>query len=82
MENQWYKEIEDKEILLQGDIINNCPIIIPPNTKYKKGEIITSEVEEYNVIIMSQSCDLVRKKIEFVLVSPIWTLGEFEKSSD
>lgn len=31
---------------------------------------------------MSQSCDLVQKKIDLVLVCPIWPLSEMEKKND
>lgn len=31
---------------------------------------------------MSQSCDLVQRKIYLVIVCPVWPLGEFEKRSD
>jgi len=26
---EWYKIIEDKDNLYQGDFINNCPVVIP-----------------------------------------------------
>ena len=70
----WYELVEGKEIL-QGDIINSCPLIVPPSTI--KDEI-EADVIEYDVIVMSQSCDLIHKKLELVLVCPIWPLSEFE----
>ena len=30
---------------------------------------------------MSQSCDLIQKKLELVLVCPIWPLSEFENKN-
>ncbi len=70
----WYELVEGGE-LFQGDIITSCPLIIPPST-IKVG--IEVDVIEYDVIVMSQSCDLVQKKLELVLVCPIWSLSEFE----
>ena len=76
----WYEIVNGKETLLQGDFINSCPIIAPP--KAIKSNKVSADVIEYDVVIMSQSCDLVHKKLDLVLVCPIWPLSEFEKRSD
>jgi hypothetical protein len=68
----WY-EIVEGDRLLQGDFIKQCQIILPPNT-IELGKV-HAEVIEYDVVIMSQSCDLEQKKLELVLVCPIWTLS-------
>ncbi|MCD6483025.1 MAG: hypothetical protein J7K83_02020 [Candidatus Aenigmarchaeota archaeon] len=73
----WYEIVEGEE-LLQGDIIESCPIIIPPSTIGDGSGSIDVDVIEYDVIIMSQSCDLINKKLELVLVCPVWPLSEFE----
>lgn len=76
----WYAIVEDKEPLLQGDFIDSCPIVIPPATiEFGK---VTAEVMEYDVAIMSQSCDLEQRRIDLVLVCPVWPLSEFEKRND
>ena len=80
MENYpWYKLVNNHEKLMQGDFINNCPIIVPPSEITDSPEV---EIIEYDVIIMSQSCDLVQEKLELVLVCPVFSLSEFEKKSD
>jgi len=76
-EYPWYEIVEGKE-LFQGDIITSCPLIIPPPTIEDE---INADVVEYDVIIMSQSCDLVQNKLELVLVCPIWSLSEFENKN-
>jgi len=76
----WYAVVDDKEPLLQGDFINSCPVVIPP--AIIKLENVSAEVIEYDVTIMSQSCDLEQRKIDLVLVCPFWSLTEFEKRSD
>ena len=76
----WYEKVDRNETLLQGDLVNFCPIIIPP-TSTIIGENIKLEVKEYNVIVMSQSCDLILKKIELVLICPYYSLDEFETMS-
>jgi len=77
MENYpWYKLVDNHEKLMQGDFINNCPIVVPPSEITDKPE---TEIIEYDVIIMSQSCDLVQEKLELVLVCPVFLLREFEE---
>jgi hypothetical protein len=54
----------------------SCPVVIP--TKLIESEKVSAEVLEYDVVIMSQSCDLDHRKIDLVLVCPIWLISEFE----
>jgi len=72
----WYEKVKGEEIL-QGDIIVSCPLVLPP-IKIEKENPINVDIIEYDVIVMSQSCDLVQKKLELVLVCPIWPLSEYE----
>ena len=78
-EYPWYEVVDGKE-LFQGDIINSCPLIIPPST-IENGKDVGVDVFEYNVIVLSQSCDLIQNKLALVLVCPIWTLSEFENKN-
>jgi len=73
----WYEIVEGEE-LFQGDIIDSCSLIIPPPTIKDEVKV---DVIEYDVIIMSQSCDLINRKLELVLVCPIWPLSEFENKN-
>jgi hypothetical protein len=78
-EYPWYKIVDGNENLMQGDFIKECPVMVPVSE-------ISNEVEtrviSYDVVVMSQSCDLVQEKLDLVLVCPIWSLGDFEKRSD
>jgi hypothetical protein len=76
-EYPWYEIVNGKD-LFQGDIIYSCPLILPPP---KIKDEIEVDIIEYDVIIMSQSCDLIQKKLELVLVCPIWPLSEFENKN-
>ncbi len=78
-EYPWYETVSEKDELMQGDFIKECPVIIPPLEISDSMEV---KVVEYNTIIMSQSCDLVQRKLDLVLVCPIWPLSEFEKRND
>lgn len=77
----WYRTTSNEEGLKQCDIILNCPIIIPPNsTNPETWKPVT--IEYYDVIIMSQSCDLQHDKIKLVLVAPIFSLANFSNANN
>lgn len=76
-EYPWYKIVKE-DCILQGDILRDCPIVIPPS-KIEEGTSIDSKVIIYDVIVLSQSCDLAARKIKLVLVCPFWTLDDFGK---
>ena len=75
----WYGLVTDNA-LEQGDFFFSCRVLvqapIPPG---QPGEIkeLKGNVKEYDVVILSQSCDLIQNKIEFVLVCPHMIIEEF-----
>ncbi|KJR41840.1 hypothetical protein MCHI_002260 [Candidatus Magnetoovum chiemensis] len=78
--DKWYVEKDKSSPLSQGEIIKDCPILIPPSYIAIDGDKV--EVEEllgqiYNIIVLSQSCDLQHSKLTNVLVCPIWELSRF-----
>ena len=86
IEETCYQEVEG-ESLEQGDLIKNCPIFIPdyPDTLIeqlsKTGIVaideISGEAKSYNVVLMSQTCDLENGKLSTVIMCPYWSLEEF-----
>lgn len=70
----WYEIVDGSEVLLQGDFIKECPVVIPSSEISDKVEI---RIFNYNVVVVSQSCDLTLKKLDLVLVCPVWSLTEF-----
>ena len=76
----WYCLVNDDE-LEQGDILEYCPVFSPPPDltpdSLEDGEADFTW-EKRDVIIMSQSCDLVkgREKVEEVLLCTIWNRSE------
>ena len=74
----WYAIIDGNAPLAQGDFIDSCPVIIPPpSIKLEKESSVNAEVAEYDVVVMSQSCDLLQKKISLILLCPVWPFSEF-----
>ena len=74
----WY-EVADDDKIMQGDFIPECPIIIPPSEISEEEEFDVT-IRNYDVIIMSQSCDIEYNKIDLVLLCPVWPLEEVEKT--
>jgi len=69
MDYPWYKTLNSNDELQQGDFIPDCPIFISPAGLSKDDEIEMT-VNLMDVIILSQSCDLVNKEIINILVCP------------
>ncbi|MHA1521316.1 MAG: hypothetical protein ACTSRK_14120 [Promethearchaeota archaeon] len=75
-EYPWYGIITNEDHLAQGDFIFSCPILEPIHDVVQ--DKITANYSEYDVIIMSQTCDLINNKLTNVLVCPFWKLSEIE----
>lgn len=75
MEYPWYEFVDGTTDIQQGERIENCPIVIPPSNIGEEDEI-DIQIKDYNVVILSQSCDLENNKIDIVLVAPYWTFDE------
>lgn len=79
----WYKIIEASDELQQGDLVLNCPTIVPPTFNYTEQDgaeipnVETTTVKIFNAIIVSQSCDLEHGNIENVLVCPYYPLTDY-----
>ena len=75
----WYETTEDSQVL-QGDFVSDCPVLMPPRaidvSSLKQASSV--EFDTYNVVVMSQSCDLAQKKVDLVLVCPHWSLEELK----
>ncbi len=76
----WYEIVSGDEKLHQGDFIYECPVVIPPE-KLDDKSVQDFKIIPYNVVILSQSCDLEHKKINIVLVCPLIPLSVLEKET-
>lgn len=82
-DNARYILLEDDSSMEQGDIIEDCRILVPSENGYQalmtKDDTEVEEVMEYiqgNFIIISQSCDLSNDKIESVIVCLIVSIRD------
>ena len=81
-EYPWYEIVGSDVSLSQGDFFESCPIVVPHTVIDRDVETVAVSVKEYDVVVMSQSCDLEYRKLNIVLVCPVWSLNEFgEKRS-
>lgn len=73
----WYCLVNDDE-LQQGDILESCPVFLPPPDLTLNSSEANFKWTRRNVIIMSQSCDMVkgREKITEVLLCFVWNRSE------
>lgn len=81
-------EVVDGQELEQGDLIKKFPVYVPEynHLMSEKRDIVEKtayqlEAKEYryNVIVMTQSCDLRPNKIKSVVLCPYWSLEEMSK---
>lgn len=74
----WYVPIDGDEIQ-QGDILESCRVFLPPDG-LADPDVQTAEFrwESRDVVIMSQTCDLVkgREKLDEVLLCAVWGRSE------
>ena len=72
----WYDLVEGDE-LEQGDIIEGCPISVAAETETADGRW-KLQWEERDLIVLSQSCDLIkgREKVSEVLLAAVWKQSE------
>ncbi|MCT2535692.1 hypothetical protein NC661_06535 [Aquibacillus koreensis] len=80
MSNNWYELVND-DSLEQGDIFKEVNVVIP-TTELLNGDSDTIDVIAYDVIILTQSCDLDNSKTPWVQVTPITPLSEMQKISE
>lgn len=71
-----YAKVSDLDKLEQGDIIRFCPDAKPTqiDVANKTG---TFDFNEFNIVVLSQSCDIDKNKIERVLLCPIWKINDY-----
>lgn len=71
----WYSRAEDGT-LAQGDLLFSFPLFVPnaltPEDVASKPTSISGRGDVHNVVILSQSCDLLRGKVPNVLICPVF----------
>jgi hypothetical protein len=76
----WYAIVEDHS-LEQGDFYFSCPVfepLAPVAEDFHAEKSIIANVDLYDVILLSQSCDLAEEKLQTVLACPHWPLDKLD----
>lgn len=87
--SSWFELVHGEE-LQQGDILTVCPVpILPSHYPPDSGNftsqaplVVEGVLETRNVIILSQSCDLINKKLASVIVAPFWPVEQLPDLTD
>ncbi len=80
----WYAIVQNTDEIEQGDVLRSWPVIIPEEWIGGTGDVNT-DIDEKDMIIMSQSCDIQHNKIDNALVCPLWDidkLGKYTSAGD
>jgi hypothetical protein len=77
----WYTSLENEPQIQQGDLIVGCPVLESPANLTEYGQY-TVRATTYNVIVMTQSCDLVaqqdgKRRADNVIVCPYFTFDKY-----
>jgi len=76
----WYGVVDGSDALQQGDFLDGCPIVVP--TSAVEPGNVSAEAIEYDIVVMSQSCDLAHGKTDVVLVCPVWPFEELAAQAE
>jgi hypothetical protein len=74
----WYQDVAGDD-LEQGDLFEACPVFLPPDDLADAlSTTSTFRWEERDLIVLSQSCDLVkgREKVSDLLLCAVWQRSE------
>lgn len=82
MTAQWWQSVNGRA-LAQGDLLPNCllPVFVAPKATDGLDDAQDIDVLTQRLIIVTQSCDLENKKVQFVALCPIHTLDEFARQN-
>lgn len=83
----WVQVNESEPTLRQGDYLPGCLVPIPvfdPTNFGKNSEIqdVQIELNELDLIVLTQSCDLDNKKVAQVVLCAIYNISDFEENNE
>jgi hypothetical protein len=79
MESYW--EIVSGGDLWQGDLLIQCKVPrIPDGFPDAGKEPQKIQLDEYDLIVATPTCDIEQKKVNVIALCPVWTVEKFEKA--
>lgn len=81
-QDAWYGLVEGRT-LEQGDLLFQCPVFVPlmPSFPFVENQEVAFDVAYYDMIVMTQSCDLENNKLTEVVLCAHWN-AEAAKQQD
>ena len=80
MESFWVQVADNS--LRQGDFLNDCVVPVVPKDFHKNiGDLTEVPTQLLDLIIITQSCDLVNEKASMVAMCPVYSLPIFEETN-
>ncbi len=78
MNGPWWQPVSGRT-LAQGDLLPGCllPVFVAPTASLSSDDTQEVSVLTQRLIVVTQSCDLENRKVQFVALCPIHTLPEF-----
>jgi hypothetical protein len=81
----WYTVPTGREIT-QGDILFGCPILTPvladQASVVSAGDRISGQIRLFDVVVMTQACDIDQNKVEDIILCPLASLDEIAQRND
>ncbi|PFC59583.1 hypothetical protein CN266_26900 [Bacillus cereus] len=74
----WYEEVTGPKDVTQGDILKNFPV--PVMIERDEYPFFVPKGAEYDVIVMTQACDLENGKVDYVTLCPVEPLENIIKT--
>jgi hypothetical protein len=72
----WFEVSAADAPLTQGDLLRGCPLVVSA-APFAAGAEVEAEAVEYDVVVMTQACDLEHDKVSLVLLCPFFSLATF-----
>src|SRR5688572_18962759 len=78
----WYETVSG-DSLEQGDILPEFEIVLPvSSTSEARGGNLAVEIQQFDVVVMTQTCDIENDNVDSLLLCPWWDLWEFVRRAE
>ncbi len=79
MDYPWYETVEGA-VIEQGDFLLNFDVFVPRPVAADNGRI-EGELKTFDLVVMTQTCDIAHGKVESLLLCPWWDLWRFVEAA-
>lgn len=80
-DGSWWEAVKGPD-LNQGDFLPDCVVaLVPEDFSPTDGKVEEFEGQYFDLIVVTQSCDLENNKAPFVALCPLYPLSVFEKDN-